>query len=349
LVVIAIIAVLIGLLLPAVQSARESARRAACTNNMKQLGVGLHCYHDAKGQLPPGNLWTYGLENTWGGPGRRFPDGTPWPPNSPNRSRGTMQVLLLPFIEQDTIYSQLNFTPAGDNMHNQLVGGRPLRQHVIGTFQCPSDRPGVIPDSDEFAPNARSAAVCNYFGHAGHIGSSPGNPNAPCIQNYVQTHRPFTGDGGFTNPDGGRQPNPAGVFARDGNHWQCRFKLITDGLSNTIMVGEARVGCANYGDVGWAQSDNLNGLSSVYFPLNYDSCIGGPDATAAMAAARAVERDGCAVKYNFGTQWAFKSRHPGVVNFLMCDGSVLAVSENCDQFTLARMGVRADGRPVGSL
>jgi len=115
------------------------------------------------------------------------------------------------------------------------------------------------------------------------------------------------------------------------------------------MVGETRVGCAHYADIGWAQPDNLNGLSSVYYPLNYDSCVGGPDAAAALATARAQGRDGCAVKYNWGPQWGFKSRHPGIVNLLMCDGSVMAVSENCDQFTLARMGVRADGQPVGSL
>jgi hypothetical protein len=86
------------------------------------LGIGLHCYHDAKGQLPPGNRWTYGRE---GGPGRRFPDGTAWPTNPPNRSRGTMQVFLLPFIEQDAVDSQLNFAATGGNMYNQSVGGSP--------------------------------------------------------------------------------------------------------------------------------------------------------------------------------------------------------------------------------
>lgn len=84
-------------------------------------------------------------------------------------------------------------------------------------------------------------------------------------------------------------------------------------------------------------------------PLNYDSCIGGADATAAYAAAQAQGLDGCASKYNWNVSWGFKSRHPGIVNLMMCDGSVMAVSENCNQYTLARMGCRADGRPVGEL
>ena|GEM_PF-4408725 len=96
------------------------------------------------------------------------------------------------------------------------ASGRTLRQHVIGTFQCPSDRPDVIPHSEEFDTGPRGAAVCNFFGHAGHVGGSPGSMNAPCIHSYYETYRPFAGNGGFSNPDGGRTPNPAGVFARHG-------------------------------------------------------------------------------------------------------------------------------------
>jgi prepilin-type N-terminal cleavage/methylation domain-containing protein/prepilin-type processing-associated H-X9-DG protein len=344
LVVIAIIAVLIGLLLPAVQSAREAARRSSCTNNLKQMGLGLHLYHDVKGKLPPGNFYTYG----YAGQVSTFPDGTPFPTSPPNRHRGTMQVFILPFIEQEGLFAQINFAPTAGHVFNQSIGGRQLRTHVISTFQCPSDAPGLIPNTDEFNPNARGSAVCNYFGNAGHTGSSPGNQASPCTQSYYATYRPFTGNGGFSN-GAGTIPNPAGVFARDGNNWQCRFKNIPDGLSNTVMVGESRVGCALYGDFGWARTDNLNGLSNLYVPLNYDTCVSGPDAATAYAAALARGLDGCATQYNHGTQWGFRSRHPGVVNFIMCDGSVKTISENSDQFTLARMGCRADGRPTGSL
>jgi prepilin-type N-terminal cleavage/methylation domain-containing protein len=345
LVVIAIIAVLIGLLLPAVQSAREAARRSSCTNNMKQIGLGLHLYNDANGKLPPGNFYTYG----YGGQVNAFPDGTPFPTSPPNRHRGNMQVFILPFIEQNSFFSQINFAPTAAHVFAQSIGGQQLRQNVISTFQCPSDAGGVLPDSAEFASTTRGNAVCNYFGNAGNQVGSPGSPATPCPNSWFTTFRPFTGNGGFSNPNGGIIPNPAGLFARDGNNWQCRLKNITDGLSNTIMVGEARAGCSQWAEVGWARTDNLNGLSSLYVPLNYDSCVGGADAAAAFANAQELGRDGCATKHTFNSAWGFKSRHPGIVNFIMADGAVLTVSENADQFTLARMGCRADGRPNGSL
>jgi len=115
------------------------------------------------------------------------------------------------------------------------------------------------------------------------------------------------------------------------------------------MAGEARSACSFYAELGWARTDNLNGLSSAFYPLNYDSCTEGPMDADAYAKAQAAGLDGCASKYNYATQWAFKSKHPGVVTLLMCDGSVISASENCDQFTLARMGCRTDGRPTGSL
>jgi prepilin-type N-terminal cleavage/methylation domain-containing protein len=350
LVVIAIIGVLIGLLLPAVQAARESARRASCVNNMKQMGVGLHLYHDARGHLPAGNAWTHGY-----GTGAVFYDGSPWPTDPPNRHRGTMQVLILPFIEEDALYSQISFAPTANHVPFQSIGGKELRQHVIGTFQCPSDAPGLIPNSSDFTTTVRGAAVCNYFGNAGNAGHVPGNPNSSCTQSYYNTFKPFASNGGFSNPNGCGsvngcvKPNPAGCFARDGNNFQCRFKTVTDGLSKSIMVGESRMECSEYARLGWAWTDNLNGLSSPFIPLNYDSCTNGLDAATANANALAKGLDGCASSHNWSTSWGFKSRHPGIVNLLMCDGAVISVSENCDQFTLARMGCRADGQPTGSL
>jgi prepilin-type N-terminal cleavage/methylation domain-containing protein len=351
LVVIAIIGVLVGLLLPAVQSARESARRSSCVNNMKQMGLALHLYHDANGHLPAGNAWTYGFAPT----GARFYDGSPWPTNPPNRQRGTMQVLILPFVEQDALYSQISFDPNANHVSLQTIGGKELRRHVIGTFQCPSDAPGLVPTSNDFTTTVRGIAVCNYFCNAGATGNSPGSTGSPCTQSYYDTFKPFTGSGGFRDPQGCTSasgcalPNPAGCFARDGSNFQCPFGKITDGLSTTIMVGEARMECAEYARLGWAWTDNLNGLTSPYMPLNYDSCTNGVDSATANANAQAKGLDGCASSHNWSTSWGFKSRHPGIVNLLMCDGAVLSASENCDQFTLARMGVRADGRPTGSL
>jgi len=223
---------------------------------------------------------------------------------------------------------------------------------VISTFQCPSDLGGAIPNSADFAANFSGRAVCNYYGNCGQPASGS-NPNCPCTNTYYTTYKPFTGTGGFTFPNGCSsasgcaKPNPAGLFSRTGNDFKCQFRQITDGLSKTIMVGETRPACSEYAQVGWAASDNLNGLSSPYIPLNYDSCIGGTNSAAAFAAAQAKGLDGCAASHNWSTSWGWKSRHPGVVNVIMADGAVLALSENIDQFTLARLGVRADGQTIG--
>jgi len=269
-----------------------------------------------------------------------------------------MQVQILPFVEQAGLFSQIDFAPTAVGVHAQLIGGRPLSQHVISTFQCPSDIGGVIPNSPDFATGVAGSAVCNYFGNAGWsqgaLGGSPGNPDSPCTNNYFFTYRPYSGLGGFVdsngcgNPNGCPRPKPAGLFARCGNDWQCRFAHITDGLSNTIMVGETRPACSYWAQSGWATSNNLNGLSMPWVPLNYDSCTGGVDDVTANAAAQAKGLDGCATPFNYSTAWGWKSRHPGVVNMIMADGAVLTFSENMDQYTLARLGVRADGQIIGT-
>jgi prepilin-type N-terminal cleavage/methylation domain-containing protein len=365
LVVIAIIGLLIAMLLPAVQSARESARRSSCTNNMKQMGLALHLYENANGFLPAANLWTWGcgVSSTL----NRYFDGRPFPTTAPNRARGTMQVQILPFVEQAGLFSQIDFAPTAIAVHDQSIGGRPLRQHVISTFQCPSDIAGVIPNSPDFATGFAGYAVCNYFGNAGWAaggtntnGGSPGNPDSPCTQDYYMRFKPFPAsppamsNGGFVDTNGCGsasgclRPKPAGLFARCGNDWQCRFAHITDGLSNTIMVGETRPACSYWAQSGWAMSNNLNGLSMPWIPLNYDSCTGGVDDVTANAAAQAKGLDGCATSFNYSTSWGWKSRHPGVVNVIMADGAVLTLSENMDQHTLARVGVRADGQIIGT-
>ena len=102
LVVIAIIGVLVGLLLPAVQQAREAARRASCINHMKQIGIAIHSYNDANKKLPPGGEWEQGAP--W-----RILQSTGAKPPGPNRERGGVLVRLLPFLEENALYSQIDF------------------------------------------------------------------------------------------------------------------------------------------------------------------------------------------------------------------------------------------------
>ncbi|EAQ78045.1 DUF1559 domain-containing protein [Blastopirellula marina] len=148
LVVIAIIGVLIALLLPAVQQAREAARRMSCSNNMKQLGLALHNYHDTHGSFPSGNLTTK----------------TEYPPKSSNDPDGTMApwtVLLLPYIEQGNRHGQFNFKTNFASHINQTTVTNSVFQNLPNeAYQCPS-----------FPRETLRLLQNNYFGVMGGVGA----------------------------------------------------------------------------------------------------------------------------------------------------------------------------------
>jgi prepilin-type N-terminal cleavage/methylation domain-containing protein len=125
LVVIAIIGILVALLLPAVQAAREAARRMSCSNNLKQLGLGLHNYHDTYKTFPPDGIWH--------GNNKR----NPAPATNPNNARHfTWMTLMLPFIEQGALHGQINFSAPG---FQQVINGVPLREMSLPVLKCPTD------------------------------------------------------------------------------------------------------------------------------------------------------------------------------------------------------------------
>ncbi|MFI4874741.1 MAG: DUF1559 domain-containing protein, partial [Blastopirellula sp. JB062] len=142
LVVIAIIGVLIALLLPAVQQAREAVRRITCNNQIKQLGLALHNYHDTFLSFPPGN---YGMS----GSGRY--DGANW------------RVQVLPFIEQSALHDQLDFTARfeGDN----LAGNEILSELIVPGLLCPSS--ALEPFSNPHGRNDDQAMIIHYVGISG--------------------------------------------------------------------------------------------------------------------------------------------------------------------------------------
>ncbi len=206
LVVIAIIGILIALLLPAVQAARESARRAQCTNNLKQMGLGIHNYQDAKGKLPAAFSAATGL--SW-------------------------HVYILPYIEQEARFEK--FDTAENNITN-VAHTAPNRNDPHGltipnTYQCPSTpveliRQPLTPPhhtngpSDLIPPNTGApAAVPHYYGVNGPRGAMPGGGNYP------------TGTGLHE----GVPVATTGIFQRDGN---LRLTDVLDGTSNTMMIAE---------------------------------------------------------------------------------------------------------------
>jgi prepilin-type N-terminal cleavage/methylation domain-containing protein/prepilin-type processing-associated H-X9-DG protein len=206
LVVIAIIAILIGLLLPAVQKVREAAARTKCTNNLKQIGLALHNYHDSMGLFPPGYI-----------------DGNTNPNSTPDNDVGPgwgWASFLLPYLDQGNLFKQINFSqPVGTGINAQ-VSVQPLT-----IFQCPSDpyqQSFGVYDST-FTNTIATVAHGNYLGCNGWeecFNGAGGNP---------------LGGSGADGLTGGYGSGGAGLFFRNSRN---RISSVTDGLNNTIFVGE---------------------------------------------------------------------------------------------------------------
>ncbi|MDD3586375.1 MAG: DUF1559 domain-containing protein [Thermoguttaceae bacterium] len=174
LVVIAIIGILIALLLPAVQAAREAARRMQCTNNLKQIGLAMHNYHDIHNMFPQGVVASSLATNTWGSTSRSY----------------CWRVILLPFLEQNAVYSSLNFT-TGDftpwsGMTSASTNGA-LLNFVLPAYVCPSNAMDPLSNREGFVLhpatgmyNVRNEAKfmnIDYVGIAGaYPDPDPGNP-----------------------------------------------------------------------------------------------------------------------------------------------------------------------------
>jgi prepilin-type N-terminal cleavage/methylation domain-containing protein/prepilin-type processing-associated H-X9-DG protein len=292
LVVIAIIAVLIGLLLPAVQKVREAAARSQCANNLKQIGLALHNYHDANKSFPPGYLAT-------GAYGDGATDTTPgW----------SWAAFILPYVEQDNLGRQLNFSKS--------VETSPAIQMMVKVYLCPSDVAPTagVPVPDAFGTPVALAAPSSYAACCG-------------------------GDeSGTTDPTG------LGIFYRNS---RTRLTDVTDGTSNTILVGERSWGNANGI---WAGAIN-NGvcLRGPQNPCPGTGAASYPAATLVLAHSHlnntTTDTDG-------GLD-DFSSRHAGGSNFVFADGSVRFLRSvpsdlpgggyTPDSLTFQALGTRANG------
>lgn len=164
LVVIAIVGILVALLLPAVQAAREAARRLSCSNRMRQIGLALHNYHESFGRFPPDAIWVGGTRS-WNTPPRPGID----------QRNFTWISLILPFVEQATLHEQIDFTrPA---LPQTLTTGEALRSLTLSGFVCPSDTAyDVTPHGfgyTSYAGNAGWDAHRRKFGDSRRAGVFP--------------------------------------------------------------------------------------------------------------------------------------------------------------------------------
>lgn len=323
LVVIAIIGVMVGLLLPAVQAAREAARRMSCGNNLKQLGLAMHNYENTFKQLPHGT---------------RHED----PANDPvlaawsagHHRKGSVLVKILPYMEQQPLFDQLDFR---FDVVQQLIdlGYAGNEGNIIPSYICPSDG----------TTESRISNVQVRYNYA----TSMGNQNMPgrgwCNMFPINSHQtfpnpPFGGNMFTTGPTGhGSQnattaaANISGVFSRF--DWGARFSQITDGTANTIMMGEILPSCGDHHRGGWWNPNAL--WTATTGGINFNTCRKRqvPD-----------NQENCNDFRNWQTSQAFKSDHPGGAQFVLCDASTHFISETVDYVTLQQLGCRRDDLPI---
>jgi len=325
LVVIAIIAILIGLLLPAVQKVREAAARTQCSNNTKQIGIACHAYHDTIGTLPPAVLMNTSVANT-----------QRWDQNfGPNWA-----VLILPYIEQNNLYSQVQAsiqaypTTAAEAGWRSIVGTR------IKTYLCPSDTGAEIACTRASNTWARG----NYGANTG-----PGlfwainNTDGAVLSTggkLTENIPTFSGAGGYSGlayAGGGMMGVNTGIKLTD----------VPDGTSATILVDELRIGpsandirgtwamgqCGASISAGNGRADSpgpnisLDGYDDIYQGDNR------PDI-------------GMGAYTSDSNQVTAKSKHTGGVSTLFGDGSIRFIRNGVDQRTWFLLHSRNDGQVI---
>ncbi len=290
LVVIAIIAILIGLLLPAVQKVREAAARTQCQNNLKQIGLAIHNYHDVYQALPPSRI----------GP-----------------QHATWFVSILPFMEQNNLYNQWNLA---NNYYEQLPA---VQNAFVKQYLCPTRRSSPMPSTEyevsstgipdsQLHPGTQGDYACNGGQFYNAIVDNPLCQGAMCYAAWQVNG------------------NDQVVSSQS----QTALKDITDGTSQTFLVGEKHSVLSMWGQSGptWGEGAIWNGD----FPRNFSRIAGN-------------------TKWNLGQgptdnsgpfHCKFGSWHPGICQFLFADGHVVALSNSLDMTTLQLLACRNDGQVI---
>jgi len=320
LVVIAIIAILIGLLLPAVQKVRESASRMRCTNNLKQIALAVHGYEGVHSQPPPAIQIRTGVSD-----------------NDPNANFGPgWGVLLLPFLEQQALYMQAetgvrNYMSNGDNTW-RTIKGQPL-----SVFRCPSDSGHEVLWTGAGGGWARG----NYAANA-----------SPCYY-WGKT---YTDGAASSNPPTGTPPPPnepnfpcGGIFGV--NFAQPMSKLTNeDGTSTTILFNEIRnSGLLNAADGRGIWAIGMSGASvtmghATWWIKGPNHLGGGADDIPGCADPNGLKDMGCYQAATSFGQAAARSTHKGGVNAAFADGTIRFIKDNINSVTWYCMNSRNDGQ-----
>jgi prepilin-type N-terminal cleavage/methylation domain-containing protein/prepilin-type processing-associated H-X9-DG protein len=286
LVVIAIIAILIGLLLPAVQKVREAAARTQCANNLKQMGLACHNYHDANNFMPPDRI-----ANTY----------------------ATWAVLILPYIEQDNVYKLWDLQLRYARQPNMGLANDPT-PHNIKTYFCPSRRsvPSGYSVNDQNANSqpARPGGRGDYAANGGNLDNS----STGVLINAANGARGVAPDGTIITGNFAAADQGTRIISWRG---QVTIPAITDGTSNTLLIGEKHLTPAQatsgdgpdrsiFGPIRNAYRRNA-GVGIQAGVVERHPLVSNPQSPGALGNER------------------FGSWHSGVCQFVMCDGSVRAL------------------------
>ncbi len=316
LVVIAIIAILIGLLLPAVQKVREAAARAKCQNNLKQLGIALHSYHDANQRLPYGHIEET-TSSTGTNPFIRASDGKYY------HRRDCWYQRILPYIEQQALYDQ--YTADQTEYIHQITNQ--IATSTAPVMSCPSD--GSAPGTG--ANGGSVAFQGNYAVCAGGLSWSGSTA---------------------TQVDIGTNTNPGGMFSKNS---KTRITDAIDGSSNTLMASEGIIRGntgSKWGELGgyWGGAPHGSYGFSTFQPPNAAAA----DRTYTCKAATwpgAPNQAPCEEGNTLGLsgRWNYaRSYHTGGVNVVMGDGSIRFINNSVDLFTWRALGTMSDGLVIGN-
>lgn len=331
LVVIAIIGVLIALLLPAVQQAREAARRMQCSNNLKQLGLAIHNYHDTHLEFPPAGIGEWSATSGWARQASWF-------------------VRVMPFMEQKAAYDTVSVPDSTfDNLSAGWAaptrGWRAMHEGRIDSLWCPSSplpRTQAYPTSSATqslgAPAEIEIQISDYAGNSGCaiVGGTTSDNSAG---SFVW--------GGYIADNGVLPVYWRGSGAPYGNSG-VGFHKLTDGSSNTIAVGEQsnfhdqvndyRASLVNGGLWSCGTGTHSSGLGNYVvtnFPIN------------ALSMGWVGKAPGWGLTTAKFNNTAYRSAHPGGAQFTLADGSTRFIPETIDFATYTALMDRNDGTVVG--